>query len=211
MKIKSAAAFTGGALYLVVGTLLLASGSANAHNVGTKKQVVIKFKVGTNSEGNPALVVTKQDFNHCTNHPEYQDKGCFRLEKDTSGLIKFRLKKDDFDDGWTLRQFTICRDPNETDEAPGKIETSCNGSSLSIEERLEFFIMDDKRGTTVLPTPESGVVDLSTGLGNNLQEFYVVDQNTIEQVYFYNIQACKTGSPDPCVYLDPPVENTGRN
>jgi hypothetical protein len=86
---------------------------------------------------------------------------------------------------------------------------------LSVEERLEFFIMKDKKGTKVLDTPETGEISL-TGLAGddenpaNPTKFYLVDQNTIKQVYFYNIEACKTGSSE-CVYLDPPVENEGRN
>lgn len=208
MKFKSVAAFAGGGLYLVVGTLLLASGSASAHNLGTKKQINIKFEVKSDES---ALVVDEQDVDNCTDHPSYngKGKGCFRLDKDAAGLIKFKFKDSD---KWTLKQFTICRDPNVTGETDEKIETSCNGDLLSIDERLEFFIMDDKKGTKVLHTPESGEVVLSELFDNGkLKQFYLVDQNTIKQAYFYNIQACKTDEPAKCATFDPPVENTGRN
>ncbi len=210
MKLGTIATFTGGALYLVVGILLLTSGSASAHNVGTKKQISIKFGVDTSDPANPILVVKEQDVDNCTDHPDFKGKGCFRLEKDTAGLIKFNFHGQASKD-WALKQFTICRDPKITADTEVKIETSCNGELLSVDERLEFFIMDDKKGTTVLATPETGVIPLVGLPGNDLKKFYLVDQNTIKQTYFYNIEACETSNPTNCATLDPPVENTGRN
>ncbi len=130
-------------------------------------------------------------------------KNCIKVKRGFAGLVKFTF--DNQDDDWVLNQFTIC---------PGldKITNSCP-VNLDRNERLEFFIMNNEQGDKILLTPKSGQVDLTLLGDDSLRSFFLFDQNTIRRDYFYNIQVCKTESEsesEPCLTLDPPVENRGR-
>jgi len=158
-----------------------------------KKDIAIEFEV--NSDGN-MLEITSPLSNNCK-AANSNKKGCFKIKKNKTGLVTFKFTADE---AWELKQFTIC-------QGDTKIKDSC-GSDLNLDQRLEFFIMDDAKGSNILVTPASGEIDLSSfPAAAGLREFYFFDQNTIRQDYFYNIEACNGGD---CIYLDPPVENKGR-
>jgi hypothetical protein len=159
-----------------------------------KENIQITFKV---SDSGDKLEVTSPDDQDCKKNDKR--KGCFKIKKQSTGLITFNFTDDD--DTWFLRQFTICS--GEAD-----VTDSCS-SDLTLEERLEFFVMDDKAGTTILFTPASGQVDL-TLLPDGTNTFYLFDQNSIERTYYYNIIVCKNEDPQECEWFaDPQVENKG--
>jgi hypothetical protein len=124
--------------------------------------------------------------------------GCFRIKKNNKGWIRFVFNGDA--EQWVLNQFTLC--PGDT-----KIVDACL-RDLTLDEQMEFAVMNDPQGTNKLQPPPSGQVKL-TGLVAGSKEFYLFDQNTIEQTYFYNIKVCQQAAPTICLTLDPPVENKG--
>jgi hypothetical protein len=129
-------------------------------------------------------------------------QGCFKIFKNRTGMLHYKLKQSAIDDHWVLTRLTIC--PGTTE-----ITDTCGVNvSLTLDERLEFFAMDDKTGTEILITPANGQIDLAGDLSATLTEFYLRDQNTIQRKYFYNIQACK--GVDCRWIIDPPVDNDGR-
>lgn len=138
-------------------------------------------------------------FKKCKNNTK---KNCIKIKKGFSGLIEYTFKNQDED--WFLDQFTICRGLD-------KITNKCD-KDLTRNERLEFFVMNNKQGDKILLTPASGQVDLTQlADDDNPRTFYLFDQNTIRRDYFYNIQVCKYESEKKtCLTLDPPVENRGR-
>lgn len=147
---------------------------------------------------------TDSKFRNCKNT---SNKKCFRVKRGHAGLVAYTFDNEyndnDDDDDWVLTQFTICRGLD-------KIKTKCT-AELDRNERLEFFIMNNKQGDKTLLTPKSGQIDLKL-LGNkSLRTFFLFDQNTIKRDYFYNIQVCKGKDEDKtCLTLDPPFENKGR-
>jgi hypothetical protein len=192
MNTKRLLSVTGVAIASIAGTLLVnqaifAPGWAMAR---TKNNLDIQYQVNS---GETELEITAPLSNNCTNNSG--KKGCFKIKKNKTGLIKFTFTADD---EWYLTQFTVCKGNT-------KITDAC-GANLNLDERLEFFVMDDAAGSNIFVTPASGQVDL-TQLGADARVFYLLDQNTIKQEYFYNIQACK--SPSECLTFDPPVENKG--
>lgn len=187
-------------LSVVVTSLVITMGLFGAKDTtGPKdrKDIVIDYAVGK-VDGVDKLVIVTNTSGKCTGGV---DKGCFKVKKSKNGAIKFEFTTAD---GWDLKQFTICSGMNE-------ITNSCT-VDLTLDERLEFFVMNNKAGDQILLTPPDGQVDL-TQLGDDVKIFYLFDQNTIKQDYYYNIKACPTGSVDDsgCLYLDPPIENRGRD
>lgn len=168
-----------------------------------KKDFVIAFEVNDTED---KLVVTSPATDNCKNNGS--KTGCFKIKKLKTGLITFNFTDDE--DKWELRQFTVCSGDTE-------ITDSCN-SDLTLDERLEFFVMDDDTGTTTLFTPASGEVDLTQlNLAAGSNTFYLFDQNTINQTYYYNIKVCRTDEEkdksdtdkDCLTFIDPPIENKG--
>jgi len=179
----------------VIGTLI----AVNVLNLATvsrvKKNVTIEYEVNAAAD---KLEITAPATNDCSGPPK---KGCFKIDKNNKGDIKFVFN--DANDEWILKQFTICAGDT-------KITDVCS-SELTLDQRLEFFVMDDATGSTILLTPASGKVDM-TKLPVGLKTFYLLDQNTIDQKYFYNIKVCPKADPDEddkCLTLDPPIENKG--
>jgi hypothetical protein len=161
-----------------------------------KERDVLTINYGVNAEGNQ-LEITANDSEKCDGSTK---NGCFKIKKSKAGLIKFVFTNADT---WELTQFTIC-------QGTTPIEDTCK-VDLTLDEQLEFFVMDDSSGTTILLTPKSGQVDLTQIQdGDNAGTFYLFDQNTIDREYYYNIRACPADG-GTCVYLDPPIENKGRD
>lgn len=164
-----------------------------------KDSITINYAVNTAGDG---LEITANNSEKCDGSTK---PGCLKVKKSKTGLIEFVFA--DADD-WNLTQFTICAGSTP-------IEESC-AADLTLDEQLEFFVMDDSTGTTILLTPDNGQVKLTQlQTGAKFDTFYLFDQNTIHQKYYYNIKACPDGnddgSDDGCVYLDPPLENKGRD
>lgn len=167
-----------------------------------KEGITIEFKV--NDDENK-LEVTSPDFDNCNNGSK---TGCFRIKKLKSGLITFSFTDDS--NQWSLQQLTVCRG-----ETP--ITDSC-ADDLTLDERLEFFVMNDDMGTNTLFTPATGEVDLTQlQLPAGSNTFYLFDQNTIKRTYYYNIKVCRVdagentgGGVKNCLtFIDPPIENKG--
>jgi myo-inositol-hexaphosphate 3-phosphohydrolase len=111
-----------------------------------RNEMTIEYAVNADETN---LEITAPDLDNCTN--QGVKSGCFRIKKKNTGLVKYEFNAND---DWVLKQFTIC-------EGETKITTSCN-TDLTLDEKLEFFIMDDNTGQTVLLTPSTGVVDLAS-------------------------------------------------
>lgn len=171
------------------------SSSSDPTKPKTREPVVIHYEV--NAAGNMLELVSNSGKWPCTRGNKAN--GCFKIKKSDAGLITFTFDNDD--PTWVLKQFTICQEDT-------KITNSCT-AELNLYEQLEFFVMDDATGTNILLTPKTGEVVL-TSMGADLRTFYVFDQNSIKQDYYYNIKACNTGT-GVCLNFDPLVENKGRN
>lgn len=167
--------------------------AANPNAPRPKKDIVIEFKLNDTST---ALVATSKSHPSCKTGGE--KGGCFKVKNKKVGVVKFEFTAPP---AWELTKFMVCQRTTEiTTTDP------CN-VPLTLDERLEFSVMESKSGGKILVTPESGVVDIAQlPAGAALREFYLFDQNTIKLKYVYSIEACN-GSI--CVRLDPPVENTG--
>ena len=95
---------------------------------------------------------------------------------------------------WVFASMQICK-------LKGNIQ-DCN---LDLWDRIQFPIKN-KDGDKFLIPDEQGKVDL-TVFGND-DEFYLVNQNTVAQDYYYSVNVCNGGGV--CTTVDPPVENGGR-
>lgn len=165
-------------------------GSLNTDKPKKPDKTDVNFKVA-DDEG--SLEMTSPDCG--------SKKGCFKVGRGKSGLIKFKFS-DSFG-GWQLTEFKICKiEPvNSLD---------CN---LGVWERLDFFVSDDISGSNIFTTNSQGAIDLKTLAKSNEDEteFYLLNQNAIKKKYYYTIKACKTGVSKVCITTDPDIENKGRN
>lgn len=125
-------------------------------------------------------------------------KGCFKIKKKNSGEIRFNFTAPD--DNWQLTEFKICKGTDKT-------SLDCN---LTLWERLDFFASNDDLGTSLFVTDNSGSIDLES-LPAGSTSFYLFDQNSIKQEYFYRIEACHPTNVPNCIYTDPLIDNKGRN
>ena len=120
--------------------------------------------------------------------------GCIHVGVNETALIKFKRTGPP---AWVFSSFKIC-----------KMTESGNVCDLNIWERMDFAVTNDT-GTAILIPDQSGVVNL-TPLGASLDEFLLLDVNTIAQDYYYSVDVCHTGT-GVCATADPPVENGGRH
>ena len=182
------------ATYFVISKGLI--GTTDTSKAKTKQDIVVRYRV--DNTGNGLTIQSNNGGGACNGR---RPQGCLEVDQGEAGLIEFEFMTQN---GWTLEQFTIC-----AGSAP--IQDACipPGQDLTIDEQLEFFVMDDSVGTNILVTPPNGQVNL-TLLGPDIRTFYLFDQNTINQEYYYNIKACPTAG-GACRYLDPPIENRGRD
>jgi len=71
----------------------------------------------------------------------------------------------------------------------------------------EFFAADSTDSNLIFPD-ENGIIDLKQ-LSLSLTKFYLFDFNSVEQNFYYTIEACKG---DMCrSTADPDIKNKGRN
>jgi hypothetical protein len=125
-------------------------------------------------------------------------KGCLKIKPKNAGEITFNFTAPDND--WQLTEFKICKGTD-------KSSLDCN---LTLWERLDFFASNDGLGTSLLVTNIGGGIDL-TSLPTGPTTFYLFDQNSIKQEYFYRIKACNPSNNPTCIETDPPIVNKGRN
>jgi hypothetical protein len=126
-------------------------------------------------------------------------KGCFEIRRGWRGLIKYVFKGHE---EYRLTEYKICEG----------IEKSDSPCSLDLAERLDFFVSDDTSGSNVFMTNSEGEIDLSklNPLASGKTEFYFIDQNSIRNDYFYQIEACIPDTNN-CINTDPQIVNKGRN
>lgn len=118
--------------------------------------------------------------------------GCVRVKKRETARIKFKLTGPN---AWKLKTFKICKGT--------KNNLDCD---LDVWQRMEFTVGDDPDSPALLPSKD-GIIDLRK-LSAALREFYLFDLNTVEQDYYYTVEACNNGN---CLVADPPIENKGRH
>jgi hypothetical protein len=182
------------AVVVGVGTFYYAgSGSLSSNITKPKKstQTDIEFEVDQTE-----LIITKSD---CTSTRRHA-KGCFKVKRGEAGVVFFKFNADS---SWKLKKFTICK-------GTAKGALVCD---LSVWERMDFAVANavvDSAGKIVpgsdlAHTMKDGSIDLTK---LNDDKFFLLDVNTIQQDYFYNIQACKGSS---CITIDPPIINGGRH
>jgi hypothetical protein len=177
----------------VIGTLI----AVNVLNLPTvfkdKQKFTIDYKVS--ATGDKLEITTPENVN-CSGGPK---KGCVKIDKGKKGEITFVFK--DPANQWVLNQLRLC--PGDT-----KIAGAC---SLSTKEQGEFSVMNEPRSAIKLPPSPSGEVDLKL-LPPGSKTFYLDDENSFAQTYFYNISVCTVSvgnEPQKCLTLDPPIENKG--
>ena len=57
---------------------------------------------------------------------------------------------------------------------------------------------------------DEGIINL-LGLGPDLDEFIIANQNSARQVYYYRVQVCSDSNPGECLWNeDPEWPNRGR-
>ena len=121
--------------------------------------------------------------------------GCVHIDANNTGLITFRKTGPAV---WKLTTFQIC-----------KVTAGANDCNLNVWERFEFAIANVDASNATLPD-SSGKVDLTSlnipTTGPNQNAFIVLDQNRIQQEYYYRIELC---TESECEWADPPLENGG--
>lgn len=125
-------------------------------------------------------------------------KGCFKIKKKNLGEITFNFTAPD--ENWQLTEFKICKGAD-------KSSLDCK---LTLWERLEFFGSQDILGTDLFVTKMGGGIDL-TSLPAGSTTFYLFDQNSVKQEYFYSIKVCSVSNTLNCIETDPQIDNKGRN
>ena len=202
MSIKQIALLVVVAVVAALFTLLLVSKGFFSHEDTTVAKLKVAPEVTFKIEGGVLEITsitngTDPNLKKCKNTTK---KNCIKVKKGYAGLVAFTF--DNEDDDWVLTQFTICRGQD-------KITIKCS-KDLDLNERLEYFIMNNAKGDKILLTPKSGQVDLTQlAEDDTLRTFFLFDQNTIKRDYFYNIEVCNQQTEN-CLTLDPPVENRGR-
>jgi len=116
-------------------------------------------------------------------------EGCIQVPKGDTARITFALPQVQ---GWHLTKVTICE---QGTTAPCR---------LSPAQMADFEFTRNGTGSSQSPD-RNGVVDL-TALGADLDQFVLIDNNTVAQDYEYVIEACNTSG---CTTADPPLENGG--
>jgi len=120
--------------------------------------------------------------------------GCLHFGKGETGLINFKRTGPP---GWAFNSIRVCKGD--------KCEA---GSNLNIWERIEFAVTDGN-GTLMLIPDSLGKVDLKQ-LGESLDAFILLNQNTFAQEYYYEVVVYNSDT-DAYGTADPPIENDGKN
>jgi len=139
------------------------------------------------------LVNDKGPNTKCIDFDEPLRKGCFFAEQGEVLELQFHL----LGNSWRLTQLQICAGVTKPDP------DTC---TLNDEQQSEWLVIADRKLSLV---PGDGTVNL-THISDNLRKLTILDINGQPGNYTYNLRACKVGSPDDCVTMDPGGTNTGR-
>ena len=182
---------SGVAVISILATMYIVGSVSPPSGPKTSDEHVVEFHV--ENIANPSkLEITTAAASSCAK------KGCFKIKKKNVGEIKFIFTAPDND--WQLTEFNICRNT-------AKSGSDCD---LTLWERLEFFASNDASGSSLYVTNGKGSIDISS-LPAGSTTFYLFDQNSIKQDYFYHIKACNPNNVPECITTDPAIENKGRN
>jgi|GEM_PF-2329649 len=124
------------------------------------------------------------------------ERGCFKVKKNQRGGIIYKFAGES---GWVLESFQICKGIAKN--------KNCSPANLPSGE---FMIAANSFATTLYAPDDDGSINL-TGLPVNTDgsvDFYLFDENSTEEDYFYSIEACHETLP--CIWTDPPIINRGR-
>ena len=119
--------------------------------------------------------------------------GCVHFDTNETGTLTFKRTGQKT---WTFTKLQICKL-----NADGTKD--CNRDSW---ERMQFAASDTQKNKLVLPD-KNGVFDLSQLLSVQ-SEFLLLNLNTVDQDYYYQVELCQSGVN--CEWADPPIENKGR-
>jgi hypothetical protein len=120
--------------------------------------------------------------------------GCVAFGHGEAGLMTFKRTGSP---SWSFATLEICKLKTNGDK-------DCN---LNIWERFEFAV-SDSQGSKILIPDAKGRVELKP-LSTSLDEFILLDQNTVAQEYYYSVEVCPISGE--CAWADPPIENKGKN
>jgi hypothetical protein len=153
----------------------------------------------------PQLIVDEPPTKGCQGVSDVRKKGCIVAAKGEQVSVDFRLLQP----GYHIAKFEVCPGTDKRSDT----SVHCNLPGL---KRSEFIL--NFAGKTAIPD-QHGIVDFrAIAPGADVEEFNLLDKNTIKANYFYRIQAC-TDPDDPavpgypgetgCFWTDPPIQNTG--
>lgn len=184
------------AVSIVAGSLLFLAACTPNVNQLTLDAKEVKLKI----RGNPKrLDIDEPPTKKCTGVSEERQRGCIIAELNQLTERDFRLLQAG---QFHLTQFEVC---------PGQNKRADTSQPCSLDDtgRKEFIISHD---LGVAMPDANGLVDL-TQFSADVEEFTLINKNSVRGDYFYRIQACPDGEtsthPD-CIWTDPPVRNKGR-
>lgn len=143
-------------------------------------------------ESVPALSIKTSNGTNC------RGRGCLSSPRNTTLRAKFTLYQSD---GWHFSRFELCKGNN-------KASRKCD---LTEFNRLEFAAQSVNDGPLAVPG-KSGIIELSDlGVGDGLHEFFIYNQNSAKQNYYYRVQVCQDAVLSNCIWNeDPEWPNRGR-
>ena len=118
-------------------------------------------------------------------------QGCLRYLLDEFGEVKFQLNGPT---AWAFESMQIC-----------KLDGNIQDCELDLWDRIQFAIKNEAGDILLIPD-EQGKVDLTVFADDD--EYFLVNQNTVLQDYYYSVDVCNNGGV--CITVDPPIENGGR-
>lgn len=189
----------GVALVSVLATITVISrapqSAQNLHTSNHKGRHDMEFKVADNLQ---ELVFTSEP--RCKKRMKKKGKpgirGCFKVDKKQRGVIHYKFTGKT---GWSLQEFKICKGFSKN--------RVCSPADLPVQE---FRIAASKKATQMFGPNDDGSIDLSQlpASSNGSVDFYLFDENTVKQDYYYSISACPT-TTGTCIWTDPPIVNRG--
>lgn len=179
-------------LLLILFVVLLAACTQNSlrshHQQSINKNWTITLLVNGSGAG-ASMKVSTGPMANCRN----SDDGCMVFARKEKGVITFDMSGNDA--GWHITQLKICKGNSKPDPDPDSCELGFNATDFYVEEG----------SNVVIPNPLTGKI--SWEYADAVKTFVLHDQNVITQNYYYRVKACD--SVNPCIEIDPPVDNKG--
>ena len=128
---------------------------------------------------------------------------CVNVEEEFTAEIVFRLVGSP---GWEFSRMQLVAEPSDVkpsdDESSAKLNFG-NQAGFTPEMQDDFYVTVDSKN--ILPDT-NGIIKLggSPGVGQN---FTLIDNNNLEQIYSYQLEVCDEN--DVCNETDPIIENEG--